>query len=1194
MFSQWTIIAVFFGYLAILFMIALWVERKSKSGVNIGNNPVVYALSFGVYCTTWTYYGSVGKAATSGMLFLTVYLGPTLAILISWTLLRKMIRLKNVHRITSIADFISARYNKSRAVAAITTVIAIVGIIPYVGLQLKAVISTFAIITGSPDPSSLIDVGWIIIGLMIVFTIIFGVRRLDPTERHQGMVVALVVECVVKLAAFLAAGIFVTYFLFDGIGDIMAKSSQLPTAMFHDKADTGIQYYMTWTTYLLLSMSAIVFLPRQFHIAVIENFDENHVRTAMWLFPLYMFLINIFVFPIAMGGLLLGLPVAAADTFVLELPLQAGQKWLSLFVFLGGFSAAMGMIMISSMTMSTMITNHLLLPVIDWLKFLGFLKRYLLQCRWVIVGCYIVTSHLFAQFVGESFMLVNIGMISFAAVLQFAPAMLGGLFWKKGNMCGALWGLSAGFLLWSYTLLLPTLVRSGWLADSLLSAGLFGLSILRPEQLFGITTFDPLSHAVFWSILGNCTCYVLGSLLCRQDKKEQMIAAEDFVDILPSTPATPSVPGEAFVPADRKIKELESLVRQYFSETRANVLVRQCLVAMGLAGKKMISVVELIELHGEIERQLAGSIGAAAAYHALRSGLSFSPEEEGELSRTYAKILADLKLTPQDLKARIDFYQERQELLTRQAAELEDKVRELNREIEERRQAEKALRESEQKYHTLVDNINIGVFRTSGGRGRILQANPAMAKIFGFDSLEEFMHVTVMELYQKGADREAFLDGVRRDGSARDRELAMRKKDGTLIWCSASATATFNAEGNIEWIDGVLEDITERKKLEEQLRQAQKMEAIGTLAGGIAHDFNNILTALLGYGNLLKLKIGDDQVLNNYVDQILTASDRAVNLTRSLLAFSRKQIINSRPVDLNDIVRGIEKLLRRLIGEDIDFRTILCDHALTVLADSGQIEQILINLATNASDAMPSGGIFTIQTEQMEVVNNSHGLPEHLPPGEYGLVIASDTGRGMSEQVKSRIFEPFFTTKEVGKGTGLGLSIVYGIIKQHNGDVHVYSEPGKGTSLKIYFPLIQSDVEDPEQAKQRVLLGGNETILVAEDSPEVRKLIVTVLEQFGYTVIAAVDGEEAVSKFAAASDTINLLILDVVMPKMNGKEAFDRMRAIRRDIKAIFASGYTADIMQRKGILEDGAGYLPKPVLPHVLLSVIRETLDRK
>jgi PAS domain S-box-containing protein len=879
---------------------------------------------------------------------------------------------------------------------------------------------------------------------------------------------------------------------------------------------------------------------------------------------------------------------------VLGLPIQAGQKWLSLLVFLGGFSAAMGMVMISSMTMSTMITNHLLLPVIDWLDGLNFLKRYLLQCRWAAVAGYIVASYLFAQLVGESLMLVNIGMIAFAAVLQFAPAMLGGLFWKKGNMCGALAGLSCGFLLWIHTLLVPTLVRSGWLEDRLLTEGPFGISALRPEALFGISAFDPLSHAVFWSIFCNCICYVLGSLLFLQGRKKQTIAAEDFVDILETSPAAPSTPGEAFVLIDEKIQEIEALFCQYFPEERAAQLVRQCLQDMGLSGKKRISIVELIELHGEIERQLAGSIGAAAAYHALRKGLSFSPQEEGELSKTYAKILADLKLTPQDLKNKIDFYQERQVLLTRQASELEDKVLALNREIEERRQAENALRESEQKYHTLVDNINIGVYRTSSGRGRFIQANPAMAKIFGYDSLDEFMKVTVMDLYQDGEDRRAFLENVRRDGFVKDRELAMHRKDGTPIWCSASATATLDEQGFIEWMDGVLEDITDRKKLEEQLRQAQKMEAIGTLAGGIAHDFNNILTALLGYSNLLKLKIGNDQVLNNYVDQILISSEKAANLTKSLLAFSRKQVIDPRPVNLSEIVKGIEKLLHRLIGEDIEFRTILCERELPIMADSGQIEQILINLSTNASDAMPHGGMLTIQTEHLELRDHSSGFPEHLPAGEYALLTASDTGKGMNHQTKQRIFEPFFTTKEVGKGTGLGLSIVYGIIKQHNGDIHVYSEPDKGTSFKIYFPLIQENVEDPEQAKQRILLGGSETILIAEDSPEVRKLIVTVLEQFGYTVIAAVDGEDAVEKFTAESDRIDLLILDVVMPKMNGKDAFDRMRAIRKDIKAIFASGYTADIIQRKGILEDGAGFLPKPVLPHVLLAVIREILDRK
>jgi len=385
MFNPLTVIGFFCFYIGILFVIALWVERKSVEGRNIGNNPLVYSLSLAIYCTTWTFYGSVGKAATSGMLFLTIYLGPTLGIIVWWIVLRKLIRIKNIHRITSIADFISARYNKSQRVAAIATVIALTGIVPYMALQLKAVISTFELITAqnNTDATSLIGqyVGPIIVGLMVLFTIAFGARRLDPTERHQGMVVAMAAESVVKLIAFLAAGIFITYFMFNGFSDIFYRLTESPVRKLLYTDESSISFYITWTTYLILAMSAIIFLPRQFHIAVVENFDENHIRTAMWLFPLYMLLINIFVFPIAIGGLLQGFPVQSADTFVLSLPLHAGQKWLSLLVFIGGFSAATGMIMISTMTMSIMVTNHLLLPVLEWIKQLGFLRRYLLQCQ---------------------------------------------------------------------------------------------------------------------------------------------------------------------------------------------------------------------------------------------------------------------------------------------------------------------------------------------------------------------------------------------------------------------------------------------------------------------------------------------------------------------------------------------------------------------------------------------------------------------------------------------------------------------------------------------------------------------------------------------------------------------------------------------------------------------------------------------
>ncbi|SHO47972.1 PAS domain S-box-containing protein [Desulfopila aestuarii DSM 18488] len=535
----------------------------------------------------------------------------------------------------------------------------------------------------------------------------------------------------------------------------------------------------------------------------------------------------------------------------------------------------------------------------------------------------------------------------------------------------------------------------------------------------------------------------------------------------------------------------------------------------------------------------------------------------------------------------------RQEGVSQREAELEKKVAELEAQLEERKQVEIALRDSEWKFRTLVENLNIGVFRNTVEGGRIVQTNTAMAKIFGYDSVQDFYGISVTELYLDMVDRQKFLEEMRTNGFVKDRLIAMRKKDGTPIWCSVTAVAHYDSEGRMECSDGVLEDVTERKRLEEQLRHSQKMEAIGTLTGGIAHDFNNMLTAILGYANLLKLKVVEDPILNNYVEQILTSSEKAAHLTKSLLAFSRKQIINPRPVNLNEVVSGVEKLLMRVIGEDIEFKTILADRDLVVMADSGQMEQILLNLATNARDAMDDGGRLIIETSLAGVIPQRGGLPNTLEPGNYAVISVSDTGGGMDEAMCQRIFEPFYTTKEMGRGTGLGLSIVYGIIRQHRGDIQVYSEPGAGTTFKIYLPIAEQSAGISDEAMvETPLVGGNETILVAEDNDDVRNLMCSMLQQFGYTVIEAVDGEDAVEKFSRHIDEVDLLLLDVVMPRMNGKECLDKIRAMNDRVPVIFSSGYTADIIHAKGIHEEGAGFIQKPVQPQAMLSLIREILQ--
>jgi signal transduction histidine kinase len=396
-------------------------------------------------------------------------------------------------------------------------------------------------------------------------------------------------------------------------------------------------------------------------------------------------------------------------------------------------------------------------------------------------------------------------------------------------------------------------------------------------------------------------------------------------------------------------------------------------------------------------------------------------------------------------------------------------------------------------------------------------------------------------------------------------------------------------------------EITERKRAEEdkdklqaQLLQAQKMEAIGQLAGGVAHDFNNVLTAIVGYGNLLLMRIDKNSPLKNYVDHMLTASDRAAKLVSSLLAFSRKQITNPEPVDVNSIINELKPLITRLIGEDVELKTLLTDQDLTVMADANQMDQVLMNLATNARDAMPNGGLLSIGTEFTEINNEFimfHGYGE---VGKYALITVSDTGVGVDEETKARIFEPFFTTKDVDKGTGLGLAMVYGIIKRHKGYISVYSELSKGTTFRIYLPLIQSQVNEKKPETVSVMRTGTETILLVEDNAAVRGVANAILTGAGYKVLEAVDGEDAIHKFVENKDVIHLVILDVIMPKKNGKEVYEAIKKVEPDVKIIFTSGYTADIIQRKGIVEEGSDLVLKPFSPHVLLEKMRNVLDRQ
>ncbi len=478
--------------------------------------------------------------------------------------------------------------------------------------------------------------------------------------------------------------------------------------------------------------------------------------------------------------------------------------------------------------------------------------------------------------------------------------------------------------------------------------------------------------------------------------------------------------------------------------------------------------------------------------------------------------------------------------------------------------------------------------------GKIICVNPATENLFGYKDHELLGKDTTILSADPDAEniQKNILDTVRQN-KVWSGEILNRKKNGDLFYIQETIYKLTDEKGDFIAFVGFAEDITDRKKLKQQLLQAQKMEAVGQLAGGIAHDFNNILTAIIGYGNLLKTEMRADDLLTMYVQRILTSAQRAANLTRSLLTFSRTQIIQPSPFNLNDIIDGMGELLTRLIGESIELSFLLTHEDLTIMADSSQVELVLLNLATNAMDAMPDGGDLIIRTERVTSGNKlikSQGLEESI---SYALLSIKDTGQGIDEATKERIFEPFFTTKEVGRGTGLGLSMAYGIIKQHDGHIEVYSESGKGTTFKVYFPLIQTRVEEDKVTEPLITKTGNETILIAEDDIHVRELVKQLLEISGYNVIEARDGEDALDTFIKNKDEIHLLLLDVIMPKKNGKEVYDEIKKLRPDIKAIFISGYSADIIHNKGILEEGLEFLSKPIFQETLLNKVREVLDR-
>jgi Na+/proline symporter/nitrogen-specific signal transduction histidine kinase len=601
------------AYMALLFAVARFGDARADAGRSI-ITPNVYALSLAVYCTSWTFYGSVGRATSGGLSFLTIYIGPTLMLMFGGVIV-KMIRISKTHRITSIADFIASRYGKSQLLAGLVTVIAVVGVVPYIALQLKAVAASLDVLlhTSGGDllPEPMLDSTLVIAALLALFTILFGTRHLDATERHEGMVAAIAFESVVKLVAFLAVGLFVTYGMFGGLSDLFQRAAAAPELarlLQLDSSRAG-----TWTALILVSGLAIIFLPRQFQIIVVENVDESHLRRAVWLFPLYLAVINIFVLPLALGGLL-HFPGQGVnpDTFVLTLPLARGAEALALLVFIGGLSAATSMVIVETIALSTMVCNDLVMPWLLRTRWLGVGERgdlsgILIGIRRAAIVMILLLGYIYFRAAGEAYALVGIGLISFAAVAQFAPVVFGGMYWKQGRHTGAVAGLLGGFAVWFYTLLLPSFAKSGWIDKGFVEQGLWGVEALKAQALFGLTGLDEISHSLWWSLLVNIGLYVLVSLHSRPDALEAG-QAESFVDVFRHGARLRDA---RLWRGTASVDDLVGLLERFLGPRRARKRLSAFAAAQGVRDWQTLPA------NGDFvrfaEAQLSGAIGSASA-----------------------------------------------------------------------------------------------------------------------------------------------------------------------------------------------------------------------------------------------------------------------------------------------------------------------------------------------------------------------------------------------------------------------------------------------------------------------------------------------------------------------------------------------------------------------------------------------------
>ncbi|MBN2231588.1 MAG: response regulator [Deltaproteobacteria bacterium] len=1253
------VVGLSLGYLLSLFAVAAYADRRRAQGRSIVDNPYIYALSLAVYCSSWTFYGSVGEAANTGFRFVTVYIGPTLTAFSWWFILRKMVRIAQENNITSIADFLSSRYGKCPRLGALVTLFAIVGIMPYIALQLKAVDTTFNLIVKAASADEVAkmlsllgpdiemqpifrDTAFFVSLVLALFGALFGARHLDASETHDGMVAAVALESLVKLFAFLLVGLFVAYGIFDGFQDILNRIAAHPSYRHLLRIDTcRANSYQAWFTMVLLSMSAILFLPRQFHMAVIENHRENHILKAMFLLPLYLFLMNVFVVPISFGGLLkIGGTSSTADTYVLTLPLLRHQAGLSFLAFIGGLSAATGMVVVSSVTLSTMLLNSLIMPLLLALRITTDLSRWLLQIKRLGILAIILMGYFFYRFIGESYMLVNMGLISFAAAIQLAPALIGGLYWKGGTRFGAMSGISLGFAGWFYTLLVPSFVRSGWLPASIILSGPFDIWWLKPTELFGLTGFDFYSHALFWSLTPNVLAYFAISLIGPQDEVDRR-QAEKFVDVY-----RPTI--DRFIREKRysifpAITEIEKMMAKFVGQPRA----RQALAEFFATDDYEhlpdgMTDQDRMRLAGQVEKVLAGAVGSSAARVICDSYMRALGSEMESVFDIFGKISLSLEASQEELRQRV-----------KELSVLFEAARTIGSSVSLQQIMDNILDLLVDTFS--VDNCSVrlldedGMLRIKCQRGlkpefvktaerqpsmechsgecyltgRVIRvpdaeriSKPVSTNLITGQGIKSFVQAPIV--YEGHTIGVLTAASVKEKGYFSDQftELftSLAGQLGVAIEKARlyERLEAFNRELEVKVAERTVALEQQSLELETVNRELKELDRLKSeFLANMSHELRTPMNSIIGYTQLLidgvDGPVNDDQ--QESLEKVERNAEHLLNLINDILDLSKieagKMEMKIAPFAFDEVVEDTVDTIRPLIeNKRHQFNLELVSGLPPVLGDAEKVRQILINLLNNAVKFTPAEGTITLAAGPCAAP--PRGLAHRAG---YLQVDVRDTGIGIREEDIGRLFGEFVQLESSANrtygGTGLGLSITRRLVDLHDGRIWVESEFGRGSTFSFVLPLAEPYMAETEPVGAggvAVTTAGGKTAPAAEpcrdtglcvvavcDDPTHGETISAYLTETGFQVVVAGGVDAALAAVGAHRPFV--VVVDLQLYLRQGWELVRRFQEneATRSLPLVLVSLQEDD----RGLVIGPEDFLLKPLARDQLTGEIARILTQ-